>query len=118
MKTLKLSVTMYFELLLVLLTRYSTLSQSLYPIYNVSCSSDNHYECGFQVGVQGKERIKSYIRRYPNMEALRRCLIIGCSVDLRDLIQYNQAIWPQYYQEMEGVAAGAEVDEMDIHLLS
>ena len=109
---------MLWLLLFVVLISYSARGQSVYPIYNVSCSSDNHYECGFKLGQQAKSQIQNYINNYPNMQDLRICLIIGCSVDLRDLVFYNKAIWPQYYEEMEGIAAGAEVDEMDIHLLS
>eukprot|EP01084_Bolivina_argentea_P142068 249599_1 len=91
-------------------------SQSSYPIFNATCS--NHYDCGYSIGQQAKTRIKRYISTYPNMQDLRHCLLTGCSVDLRDLVFYNQDIWPQYYEEMQGIAAGADVDEMDIHLLT
>lgn len=90
----------------------------IYPIYNVTCNKDNHYDCGYLIGQKSKDRIKKYIDSYPNMQDLRICLLTGCSVDLRDLVFYNKAIWPQYYEEMEGIAAGADVDEMDIHLLT
>ena len=79
-------------------------SKASFPIYSATCSE--HYDCAFSIGQQAKQRIQQYIATYPNMQDLRLCLITGCSVDLRDLVLFNKAIWPQYYEEMEGLAAG------------
>ena len=66
--------------------------------------SGTHYEVGVSIGTQGKDRIQQYISTYPTMDKLRNCLLTGCSVDFRDLVQYNQQIWPQYFQELSGIA--------------
>ena len=79
----------------------SIYSQTLYPIYN---GSGSHYQNGFEIGSQAKDRIQQYIKTFPDMQSLRLCLLTGCSVDFRDLVEYNQKIWPQYFDEIAGIA--------------
>lgn len=102
-------------LIYVLVFAYSVYAQTLYPIYN---GSGSHYENGFAIGSQAKTRIQQYINNYPDMQSLRFCLLTGCSVQFRDLVEYNQQIYPQYFDELDGIADGAQVDSSDLYLLS
>eukprot|EP01083_Nonionella_stella_P076000 206886_1 len=86
-----------------------------YPIYK---GTGSHYENGVAIGTSAKERIQKFVATYPPMQQLRFCLLTGCSAQFRELVEFNQKIWPQYFEELSGIAEGAQVEEMDLQLLS
>lgn len=66
-----------------------------------------------------RERIQKHIARWPKMSVLRSCLHQSqCNDAFRQMLQFNKNLYPQYFEEIAGLASGAKVDEMDMILLS
>ena len=88
-----------------------------YPIYTVS---GTHYQVGNQTGTLAKDRIQAFVNN-PNgdLSWLRKCNKIDtCAANLQNMTQYNEKEFPFYFEEMQGIADGANIDFSDVLLLA
>lgn len=86
-----------------------------YPIYTVN---GTHYEIGYQVGKLGASRINDFIDNFPDIGEMRTFILTAGATDFRDLVNYNMAIYPSYFDELQGLSEGSGAEYTDILLLS
>lgn len=77
-------------------------------------ASGDHFAVGFKMGEQGKDALHNIVFKLPRFKYLKENW--GTSEELHDMMHRTQSTFPQYFQEIEGIAAGADAAVEDIFL--
>jgi hypothetical protein len=83
-------------------------------------SGATNYEIGFSIGQTFGERIRNFVAQYQTLHSI--LIPFYNSSDgkkiFTNLLQINQKKFPQYFDEIHGVAQGAKVPEYQLQLLN
>ena len=74
------------------------------------------YNLGFAIGQQFHQQIQNFVESNDDLTALELWATTSGSDLYNQIIANQNKFYPNYYQELQGLAAGAEVDEMKIML--
>jgi len=83
------------------------------PIYSVS---GNNYEIGLQIGEALKSQIINFLEKSKNIRFLRK--MEERNPRLQKLVEYGERYFPQYMEEIKGIAYGSDSNLTDILLIN
>ncbi len=96
----------------------ATVALTCYELPQYSTPIGTHYEAGFHIGRHFAERIQTFISSYATLHHTLRPFYRNNREIVDDFIHDNAILFPNYVDEMEGIARGANVSMTDIWLLN
>eukprot|EP01084_Bolivina_argentea_P042422 78211_1 len=88
----------------------------IYPTYS---ASGTHYEVGYSIGKQASDRINNYISMNTDIITMKQYIQTKQGLnEFNNLLSYNQQLYPQYFDEIRGIANGSKIDYTDILLIN
>ena len=110
--------TMTLTLSVLFMTIVAAMGATPLPIIQVE---GTHYTVGFQAGVARKHAIQNFTSHYPNLIQTLIPFVHNTpegAQAFRSLITAVRSSFPQYLEELRGLAAGANVDEETLQILN
>ena len=86
---------------------------SILPVHSVS---GNNYEIGFQMGKTLKPQIVDFLKKSKRLKSLRKAE--RKNPRLQKLVEYGEKFFPQYMEEIRGIAHGSDSSLTDILLIN